>query len=142
MKSVIVAIVWLTLVFAFGCTNEKVELCGGEDPVANLTWLEDRIQEYETAGIYWQTNVYQYTYRGQILFAFEVVYGEGYEAIICGTGTCGFGTNYNALYYNCQGEIVSKVDEDRLRNEKLLWEIAPREPEPYDEETTPTIGSR
>ena len=84
--------------------------CSVENPVKDLPWLADQIQEWES------TNWREYAYVTQAKYANETVFIFGNCCPVCNT---------IIPAYNCSGERIGiihyDIDENTLEDEVLIW---------------------
>ena len=102
---------FLLLVLAFvSCkeTEDPIMACGVADPIENLPWLNEKIEEIKAGDFSDETTVNMATYQGQTIFF----------AQLC----CALCLSESPVFYDCQGEIV---EGDRiilnLEDRQTIW---------------------
>ena len=106
VKKITYSIILLSL---FSCKNEKIssaeDLCGVSDPVNNIGWLKNAINELEAD---------EFTYFNSAIY-------EGSPVVY--SGNCDPAVNFVSFLQNCSGDTLGFTNEfyERLSDVKLLW---------------------
>ncbi|CAH8285412.1 hypothetical protein EV196_1019 [Mariniflexile fucanivorans] len=107
----------LTLVFIiFSCCkkdNDVTNTCNVSNPVEDLTWLKEQIQELENTSSYEskETYILQTKHDGNSLFIL---------------GNCCAACNSVSTVYNCEGEMIGYIGDDTfnfnlIENSTIIW---------------------
>lgn len=103
----------ILLTFSCGENITKQNSCSVSDPIHDLTWLADEINDMSESGGSQYLYVTQANYRFSTVFLFK---------------NCCPDCLYVLSVYNCSGEIIghigSEIDDSDLRNEKVIWKPA------------------
>lgn len=104
-------LVLLSSAFLFGCTDgENPTSCGVENPVEDLAWLKQEIQNASIPSSSEYSFLMQATYRGQTVFYF---------------GFCNPLWNYATIFRDCQGnQLTGEVIFAEFTNQKVIWKPA------------------
>lgn len=101
-------LVFLSSAFLFGCADgENPTSCGVENPLEDLAWLKQDIENAADPRTSEYSFLMQATYRGQTVFFF---------------GFCNPLWNYAAIIKDCQGnQVAGEVSVADLSNQKMIW---------------------
>ena len=101
-------LVLLSSALLFGCADkENLTSCGVENPVEDLAWLKQEIENASVPSSSEYSFLMQASYQGQTVFFF---------------GFCNPLWNYAAIYKDCQGNRISgKPTFADLSNQKVIW---------------------
>ncbi|SFG35424.1 hypothetical protein SAMN04487988_10367 [Algoriphagus hitonicola] len=98
------------LVFSFSCQEKEnpIQACGVENPVANLTWLNERVEELESTEF-----GRNYSYISEVLYQGQTLFMEG---------NCCPNCNSVFTYYDCQGNLFEdEIASTEVTENKLIW---------------------
>ena len=101
---------FLLVLALFSCkeTEDPIMACGVADPVENLPWLKEKIEEIKAGDFSDATSIIMATYQGQTVF----------YANTC----CAFCLSVAYFFYDCQGEIVEGDGIYlELENSQVIW---------------------
>jgi hypothetical protein len=101
------AIIILLFSICFACRDEDGAPCNTENPIEELTWLKDNIEEKESQphpgiGYYF----YQGRYDKKDVFIADI---------------CCPACDYVILVYDCEGNTLN-ISADKVTDKKLVWE--------------------
>ena len=101
----------LSAAFLFACNeNDGPAVCGVENPIEDLAWLKQEIENASIPNSSEYSFLMQATYRGQTVFYF---------------GFCNPLWNWATILRDCQGNQMSgEVSLTDLVNEKVIWKPA------------------
>lgn len=109
MKSFLLVLLSAALLFACN-ENEGPAGCGVENPIEDLAWLKQEIENASVPSSSEYSFLMQATYQGQTIFFF---------------GFCNPLWNYAAIIKDCQGNrIPGEVSSADLANQKVIWKPA------------------
>lgn len=109
MKKTFLPILLLFFVFA-SCkeTEDPVLACGVADPVKNLSWLNEMINEIESSDFADNSFLVMSTYQNQTVFFVN------YCCINC--------LSVAPIYLNCEGNIIEAEGiGNQLENSQVIW---------------------
>ena len=106
----------LTIV-AFSCQKDNDDnlttTCNVSNPIEDLAWLKEQIQELEKTSLYesGETYILQAEHDGDIIFIL---------------GNCSALCNSVSSVYNCEGEIMGYIGDDNfdfslIENSPVIW---------------------
>lgn len=94
------------LVF-MGCSeNPGPAACGVENPIENLPWLKNAVQEAQSWGFSEYSYLIQASYQGNTVFYF---------------GSCCPFCNWAIIIRDCQGNQIENVDLGQLKDQQTIW---------------------
>ncbi|WPP48150.1 hypothetical protein [Catalinimonas niigatensis] len=97
--------------FTDGEQQALAQVCGIENPLEELPWLEEMMERDGTESACQVFGVVQGTYKKQTV----------YTVIVSGALCCTCGN----VVYNCEGEVVllcNRKEEKKIRDQKVIWE--------------------
>ena len=109
-----IIILWLILILT-SCQQEGlvIERCYKDDPISELNWLSDVIEDYSISMMPIVPSIYEYKYLSNTYFASKI--GERFQKI-----------------YHCEGEVFCTCDslnqvclinfEEEATLVRLIWE--------------------
>jgi hypothetical protein len=98
----------LFVIIAASCKDDKApDVCGVNDPVTELQWLQDKIAEIKNSEF-----SSKYFYVAQADYKGSVVFYVNNCCPMCSTVL---------IYYDCSGNQVESVDTSEIKNSKRIW---------------------
>ncbi len=116
-------LLFIFLLICLFCTCKKdsyANLCGGKDPIKNLSWLKPRIDEYQKnndqrSGL---IRVVRGEYKGQTLYFFVL---GCCAACSCNSAGCVYDCEGNTINFTSNQFIEILYDSSFSQNDQVIW---------------------
>lgn len=100
-------LLFLYSAFLFSCSeNEGPSVCGVENPVEDLAWIKETIEESQSNSLSQYSYLIQGSYKGETVFSW---------------GSCCPFCNFIVLVADCQGKVIEDASISEVKNQKIIW---------------------
>ena len=110
MRSLLYLTLCLASLIVAGCEHDSTSTsCSVKDPVTQLPWLANMIEDIETSQD--DVNIYQAEYNSKTIFLFF---------------TCCLTCNTMIPIYDCSGKKILEISgthPDEIKNQHLIWKL-------------------
>lgn len=97
----------LSSAFFLGCADsENPTSCGVENPVEDLAWIKEAIEESSSNGLSQYSYLIQGSYKGETVFSW---------------GSCCPFCNFAVIVTDCQGNLIEDASISEVKNQKIIW---------------------